>query len=162
LHEFLQRRHIDIQMRGDEFMRRIGHPGRQRDVDLKASQPRRRERPGEWLEYSPFLSIVIVTIGFGWLLEESSGKNPIVAVSNLNTYNFALLMIGLLLHWRPRSFLDSAARAVQATVGIIVHFPIYGGITGIMTDALAADGGTLATRLADVFTASAPGKATRW
>jgi short-chain fatty acids transporter len=126
---------------------RLGVP-----LEPKPAISARPARPGEWLEYSPVLSIAIVILGFGWLAQEFSGKNPIIAISNLNTYNFALLMIGLLLHWHPRGFLDSAARAVPATVGIIVHFPIYGGITGIMTGAAAVGGLTLATRLADIFT----------
>jgi short-chain fatty acids transporter len=126
---------------------RLGIP-----LETKPAVSMHPARPGEWLEYSPVLSIAIVILGFGWLAEEFAGKNPIIAISNLNTYNFALLMIGLLLHWRPRSFLDSAARAVPATVGIIIQFPIYGGITGIMTGAAAAGGLTLATRLADIFT----------
>lgn len=65
----------------------------------------------------------------GRLVQEFSTKNPILAISNLNTCNFALLTFGLLLHWRPRSFLDAAAKAVPATAGII-QFPLYGGITG--------------------------------
>jgi short-chain fatty acids transporter len=121
-------------------------------LDAKPAAAPRQRRPGEWLEYSPLLSIAIAILGFGWLLQEFSGKDPVFAISNLNTYNFALLMAGLLLHWRPRSFLDAATQAVPATTGIIVQFPIYGGIAGIMTGAAALGGSTLATRLADMFT----------
>ncbi len=123
-------------------------------IDLDAREPAsaKRSRPGEYLEFSPLLTILIVVLGLGWLVQEFSAKDPILVISNLNTYNFALLTLGLLLHWRPRSFLDAAAKAVPATVGIIVQFPFYGGITGIMTGAIGDGGVSLATRLAEAFT----------
>ncbi len=122
------------------------------DLDTTETPRARPERPGDFLEFSPILTILIVVLGLGWLAQEFATKSPILAISNLNTYNFALLMLGLALHWHPRSFLDAAAKAVPATVGIIVQFPLYGGITGIMTGAIGDGGVSLATRLAEIFT----------
>jgi short-chain fatty acids transporter len=121
------------------------------DVEAGPEAARRRERPGEWLEHSPVLTILLVALGCGWLVQEFAGKNPILALSNLNTYNFALLMLGLLLHWRPRNFLDAATRAVPTTAGMIIQFPLYGGVAAIMTGAVALDGHSLASRLAEFF-----------
>jgi len=98
-----------------------------------------RQRPGEWLEYSPILTILIIVLGFGWLVQEFSGQNFFLRMSNLNTYNFVMLMIGLLLHWRPKSFLQAAAKAVPTTVGIVIQFPFYGATAAMMT--VAATGG---------------------
>lgn len=122
-------------------------------VDLKphAGEPARRARPGEWLEFSPAPTLLIVCLGTGWLIQEFSGKNPLIAFSNLNTYNFTLLMLGLLLHWRPRDFLDSAARAVPATAGLLMQYPLYGGVAAMMTGAAAAGGTSLAEELAGFF-----------
>jgi short-chain fatty acids transporter len=122
------------------------------DLGSKAPLAARPERPGDFLEFSPILTVLIVSLGAGWLVREFATKNPILAISNLNTYNFALLTLGLLLHWRPRSFLDAAAKAVPATTGIIIQFPLYGGVTGIMTGAIADGGASLATHLAELFT----------
>jgi short-chain fatty acids transporter len=122
------------------------------DLDTREPAPATRKRAGEFLEFSPILTILIVALGLGWLVQEFATKNPILAISNLNTYNFTLLILGILLHWHPRSFLDAAAGAVPATVGIIVQFPFYGGITGIMTGAIGDGGVSLATRLAELFT----------
>lgn len=51
---------------------------------------------------------------------------------DINGFIFYALMLGLILHWRPinyvRSF-DAAARTVGA---ILLQFPLYGGIMGIM------------------------------
>jgi short-chain fatty acids transporter len=121
------------------------------DVATKLEPLPPRERPGQWLEYSPVLTLLLVALGAGWLTQEFSSKNPILAISNLNTYNFALLMLGLLLHWRPKSFLNAAAKAVPSTVGILIQFPLYGGVTAIMTGAVGLEAQSLAPRLAEVF-----------
>ncbi len=122
------------------------------DVATKLKPLPPRERPGEWLEYSPLISLLLVALGGAWLAQEFASKNAILAISNLNTYNFALLMLGLLLHWRPRNFLNAATKSVPATAGILIQFPLYGGVTAIMT-AATPQGHSLALRLAEFFTA---------
>ncbi|MEO5626202.1 MAG: TIGR00366 family protein [Dokdonella sp.] len=112
-------------------------------------------RPREWLEYSPLLSVALGVLGIAWLGKEIAGKGFVSAISNLNTYNFLFLIAGLLLHWRPRRFLDSVARAVPATTGVLIQFPLYGGIAGILTSAKGSDGQTLAHHLATLFVAIA-------
>jgi short-chain fatty acids transporter len=121
------------------------------DVTTKVAPLPPRDRPGEWLEYSPLLTLLLVALGGGWLAQEFVGKDPILAISNLNTYNFLLLMLGLLLHWRLKSFLNAATKAVPATAGILMQFPLYGGVTMILTAAAGAGGHTLALRLAAFF-----------
>jgi short-chain fatty acids transporter len=108
-------------------------------------------RPAEWLEHSPILTILIVALGVLWIIGEFAGKNPFIALSNLNTYNFVLFMIALLLHWRPRSYLKAAATAVPAIAGVLVQFPFYGGIATILTTAKGYDGHTLSDWLANGF-----------
>ena len=115
------------------------------------SEPPKRERPGEWLEYSPLLTVIVVALGGGWLVQEFAAKDPIVAISNLNTYNLLFLMLGLLLHWRPRSFLDAVGRAVPATAGVLIQFPLYGGIAAIMTAAKGFGGYSVADQVAHAF-----------
>jgi short-chain fatty acids transporter len=110
-----------------------------------------RKRPGEWLEYSPVLSLAIGALGLGWLLHEFSDKPFVAAIANLNTYNFLFLTLGILLHWRPRSFLNAVARAVPSTTGVLIQFPLYGGIAAILTQAKGQDGATLAHHLAGLF-----------
>lgn len=110
-----------------------------------------RQKPGEWLEYSPLLTLVVVALGGGWLIQEFAAKNAVLAISNLNTYNLLFLMLGMLLHWRPRSFLNAIAKAVPATSGVIIQFPLYGGIAAMMTTAKGANGHTIADLIAHAF-----------
>lgn len=108
-------------------------------------------RPGEWLEHSPLLTILVVALGAIWIGHEFSGKDPVLAISNLNTYNFVFLMIGMLLNWRPRRFLAAIAKSVPSVAGVLIQFPLYGGIAYILTKAGGADGHTLAHLLSHFF-----------
>lgn len=110
-----------------------------------------RTRPGEWLEYSPLLSVLIGLMGLGWLGHEFATKHAVTAIANLNTYNFLFLTVGLLLHWRPRSFLDAVKRSVPSTTGVLIQFPLYGGIAALLTQAKGHGGVALAHRLSELF-----------
>ncbi|MFK2893141.1 short-chain fatty acid transporter [Dyella flagellata] len=120
-------------------------------VDMSTPALPARSRPGEWLEYSPLLSILIGVLGLGWLGHEFTSKPAVSAIANLNTYNLLFLTVGLLLHWRPRSFLNAVTRAVPSTAGVLIQFPLYGGIAALLTHAAGADGQTLAHRLSGLF-----------
>lgn len=109
------------------------------------------ERPGDWLECSPLLTLIVVALGAVWAWHEFSSQNPIVAIGNLNTYNFILLMLGMLCHWRPQRFLRAVAQSVPGTAGILIQFPVYGGIATILTQAVNADGLSLSHSLAQFF-----------
>lgn len=88
--------------------------------------------PAEWLEHAPVLSIIVGLIGLAYLAEVLAARGPLAAL-DLNTYNLLFLMLGLLLHWRPRSFTRAVNGAVPATSGVLIQFPFYGGIFGIIT-----------------------------
>ncbi len=108
-------------------------------------------RPGEWLERSPLLTLLLCALGFGWLAQEFMAKSPLIAIAGLNTYNLLFLMIGMLLHWRPRSFLDAVSRSVPSTAGVIIQFPLYGAIAAMLTAAKGDGGHTLSDRIAHLF-----------
>jgi short-chain fatty acids transporter len=115
----------------------------------------RAARPGEWLEYAPWLNVVIAALGAAWLVHEFVAKGAVAAISNLNTYNFLFLMLGLLLCWRPRVFLDAVGRGVPSISGVLVQFPLYGGIAAIITAAIGRGGTSIAHHLATFFTEAA-------
>lgn len=54
---------------------------------------------------------------------------------DLNTVIMYLLAAALLLHRSPDAFMHAAARAAAGCAGIIVQFPLYAGIMGIMVAA---------------------------
>jgi short-chain fatty acids transporter len=122
-------------------------------VDPSFSLPKlaQRQRPGEWLEYSPVLTLILVALAGGWLAREFASKPAVTAISGLNTYNFLFIMLGALLHWRPRSFLDAVARAVPTTTGVLIQFPLYGSIAAIMTTVKGGEGQTVAHHISTFF-----------
>ncbi len=91
-----------------------------------------RTVPGERPEYSPLLSLAIGALGMAYLGQMIAARG-IVAAVDLNTFNFTFIIAGLLLHWRPRSFVRAVNQAVPATAGVLIQFPFYGGIFGIVT-----------------------------
>ncbi len=115
----------------------------------------RRTRPGEWLEFNPLLNVGIALLGALWLFNEFSSKGVASAISNLNTYNFLFVMLGLLLCWRPRTFLDRVTRAVPSVTGVLIQFPLYGGIAALITNAAGRDGASIAHHLSIFFTEAA-------
>jgi short-chain fatty acids transporter len=99
-------------------------------IDPGKVEPRRT--PAEWLEYAPILSIGIGVLGLSYVGLVLLERGPLAAL-DLNTYNLLFLMAGLLLHWRPRSFTRAVNNSVPATAGVLIQFPFYGGIFGIVT-----------------------------
>ena len=103
-----------------------------------------RHTPGEWLEYSPFLTIVIALLGFGYLAREVS-LNGLGILLQLNQYIFMFLVVGLLLHWRPKSFVQAIGAAITPVGGVLIQYPMYAGIVKMLTES------GLATQMAHFF-----------
>jgi short-chain fatty acids transporter len=123
------------------------------DVDLTQRQEGLppRQQPGEWLEHSPVLTVLLVVLAIGWLVQEFTRQSAIVAISNLNTYNFLFLMLGLLLHWKPKRFLNAVAKSVPATTGVLIQFPFYAAISYVLTAARNPDGASVSDVIAHAF-----------
>ncbi len=108
-------------------------------------------QPGEWLEHSPVLTVLVALLAAGWIYNEFARQNAMIAISNLNTYNFLFIMAGLLLHWRPKRFLEAVKKAVPATSGVLIQFPLYGGIAAILTQPKNGAGLTVSDQIAHAF-----------
>jgi short-chain fatty acids transporter len=119
-----------------------------RDDAIRMAAP---QKPGEWLEHSPLLTVLLALLAGGWLFYEFSRQSAILAISNLNTYNFLFVMAGLLLHWRPKRFLAAVAKSVPATAGVLIQFPLYGTIAAIITQAKNAAGLTVSDQITHAF-----------
>jgi short-chain fatty acids transporter len=91
------------------------------------------ERPGEWLEYSPLLTIMLSACGIAYLVREVLDRGAGI-ILELNHYVFAFLIAGLLLHWRPRSFMRAVSAGVPSVAGVLIQYPLYAGIVKMMTE----------------------------
>jgi short-chain fatty acids transporter len=83
-----------------------------KEDEIKVAPPK---QPGEWLEHSPLLTVLLALLAGGWIVLEFSRQHWMIAISSLNTYNFIFIMAGLLLHWRPKRFLAAVAKCLSVS-----------------------------------------------
>jgi short-chain fatty acids transporter len=122
------------------------------DLDDQNDEVPPRSRPGEWLEYSRILPALAGLLTLGWLVSQLLSKSVLSVVSSLNGYLLVFLVLGLVLHGTPRRFLQAVAKAVPATGGILVQFPLYAAMAAILTKAKGSGGHTVSDLLAELFT----------
>jgi len=84
----------------------------------------------QWLNWWPGFNLIIAAAGLIWLGWEVAGKG-IAGSITLNNVNLFFLMLGILFHWRPWSFLKATEDAGKAVWGIVIQFPFYAGIFGL-------------------------------
>jgi short-chain fatty acids transporter len=113
-------------------------PGRADD----ARRPSHEAKPtpgsvSERLDDSPVLLLPVVALAFVYLVRVVASRATSVAGAlnalDFNTINLFFLMLGAALHWRPSSLMRAARDGTPATWGVLLQFPFYGGIFGIMT-----------------------------
>jgi short-chain fatty acids transporter len=94
------------------------------------------ERIGERLEHSPMVLLPVVVVGLIYLVRSIMARSSSLATAvnafDFNTINLFLLMLGALLHWTPASLMRAVRDAVPSAAGILLQFPFYAGIFGIM------------------------------
>ena len=101
--------------------------------------------PGAWLEHSRLLPLAIVALGGAYLARYFlRAPEPLNAIT-LNTVNLTFLLLGFLLHGTPARLMHAVQRATPAVWGVILQFPFYAGIAGVIT------GTHLNERLANLF-----------
>jgi short-chain fatty acids transporter len=101
--------------------------------------------PAQWFEHSPILSWFVVALGTAYLVRYfAATDNPLNAIT-LNVINLAFLLVGFLLHGTPARLMRAVHDATPAVWGVILQFPFYAGIAGIITST------QLNERLAAVF-----------
>ncbi len=106
-------------------------------------------RPGERPEHSPWLTLSFVALSLGYLIHSLRQAPSLLEAINLNTINLTLLALGALLHRTPARLQRAFATATPAVWGVILQFPFYGGIAGILASA------GLNARIADLFVGAA-------
>jgi short-chain fatty acids transporter len=92
-----------------------------------------RTKPGEWLEYSPLLTILVAALLVVYLIDVfRTSPQGVLAALDLNTFNLIFLTAGLLLQWRPKRFLRAVTEVIPGTTGVIIQFPLYAVIFGMI------------------------------
>lgn len=85
--------------------------------------------PAEKLENSQIVSLLIGLMGLAFIVYHFVVNGFDL---NINIVNFIFLFLGILLHKTPKRFLDTVTNGVKNAGGIIIQFPFYAGIMGMM------------------------------
>jgi short-chain fatty acids transporter len=103
--------------------------------------------PADRMENSKILWGLTVVMGFTFIIHYfiTSGFNL-----GLDLVNFIFMFVGILLHGTLRRYIDAVIEAVKGAGGIILQFPFYAGIMGMMVGA-NADGVSLAGVISNGF-----------
>jgi short-chain fatty acids transporter len=103
--------------------------------------------PAEKMENSKIIWAITVVMGFGYIVYHFSTKGFDLG---LNIVNFIFMFVGILLHGTLRRYIDAIIEAAKGASGIILQFPFYAGIMGMMTG-VNADGASLAGVISNGF-----------
>lgn len=103
--------------------------------------------PAERLENNRLLSLLVVISAVVYLVIHFS-RNGLDL--NLNIVNTIFLALGVLFHKTPIRYVRAIDEAVKGAGGIVLQFPFYAGIMGLMTGS-NAEGVNLASVITNVF-----------
>ena len=96
---------------------------------LRFFGPSDGETPSERAENSVFITLLISAMGLGWLeYQVLQGQFKLT----FNNLNFLFLFLGMLFQGTPIRYVRSVAEGTQGCAGIILQFPLYFGILGII------------------------------
>jgi len=101
--------------------------------------------PGARLEHSALLMWLIVLLGSVYLVRYFMQAGEPLNALNINVVNLSFLLVGFLLHRTPARLMYAVQAATPAVWGVLLQFPFYAGIAGIITATRLND------QLADLF-----------
>ncbi|WP_312698930.1 short-chain fatty acid transporter [Sedimentibacter sp.] len=86
--------------------------------------------PADKMERSKILWLITLAMGFAYIVYNFTkvGLNL-----SLDFVNFIFMYVGILLHGSLRKYIDAITDAASSAGGIILQFPFYAGIMGMMT-----------------------------
>ncbi|WP_421854312.1 short-chain fatty acid transporter [Marinomonas sp.] len=138
------------------LLNRLMHPAPQDTVTINAEllkeqvveTPNKADMsPAERLENSRVLSLLLGVMGFAYVIYYFVNNGFAL---NLNIVNFTFLFSAVLLHGTPKSLLNSVSQGARNCSGILLQFPFYAGIMGMMT-ATGDSGASLAGVISQAF-----------
>jgi len=105
-------------------------------ADVKHTETMYVENPerntfAKWIDNSHWICWLIGGFGLIWCIKlyAAQGMNGLT----INNFNFTMLMLGIVLCGTPERFCQACIASVGAVWGVIIQFPLYAGIFGIIT-----------------------------
>ncbi len=113
--------------------------------DLKDFKDLKDITPAQRLEQSPILSWAIALLLAAYVVVKLGFRDGSL---DLGTVIMIFLSLGLMLHGTPMAYVRAFGKATTGAAGIILQFPLYAGIMGIITG-IGASGIRLGDVIAD-------------
>ncbi len=117
------------------------------DAPVPAKLNRKNMTPVEKLENSMLVTILISVLGFAYIIIYFIERGFSL---NLDIVNLIFMFAGILLHRTPRRYLNALMDSTKSAGPILLQFPFYAGIMGMMNGA-NIDGVSLASLITNMF-----------
>lgn len=105
--------------------------------------------PAEKIEHNKVLWVITLVLGFAYIIYYFATKGFNL---DLNIVNMIFMFLGILLHGDLRKYVDAIGEAAGGAAGILLQFPFYAGIMGLMVATNPETGVSLASIIANFFT----------
>ncbi len=104
------------------------------------------DTPADKMEHSKILWVITLVLGFAYIIYYFVQGGSL----GLNIVNMIFMFLGILFHGDLRRYVDAIGEAAGGAAGVLLQFPFYAGIMGLMV-ATNAEGVSLAGTLSNFF-----------
>lgn len=108
----------------------IADPERLRAEDLAKAPPEIENTLGAMLDRAWILNIGLACLGLFAIFGELRRSHGAI---DLNIVILLLVLLGLILHWRPVAYVVAIKNAARISGPLVLQYPLYGGLMGIIT-----------------------------
>ena len=108
------------------------------------------QTPADKIEHSRILWVITLVLGFVYIVYYFVQKGFNL---DLNIVNMIFMFLGILAHGSLRRYVDAIGDASTTAAGVLMQFPFYAGIMGMMVGA-DANGNSLGSVITDVMMAA--------
>jgi short-chain fatty acids transporter len=108
----------------------ITDPERLHKEDEAKAPPEVADTIGARLDQAWILNVLLAALGTFALVMELRRSHGLV---DLNVVIITLVILGLVLHWRPIAYTHAVKNAARICGSLILQYPLYGGLMGIIT-----------------------------
>lgn len=98
--------------------------------DLFEDPPRPIRTLPDFLERTPLVPVLLAVLIL-WAMARFAAESSLLRMG-LNEINMLMLALGLVAHGSIRSYAAAAERGARGCAGIILQFPLYAGIMGVL------------------------------
>ncbi|MCD8045795.1 MAG: TIGR00366 family protein [Clostridiales bacterium] len=108
------------------------------------------DTPAKYMEQSMILTYICVVLGAVYIIYYFVTSGDILNSLTLNIVNLIFLVLGMAFHKTPIGYVNAITDAVKGAGGIILQFPFYAGIQGMMV-ATGSTGVSVASAISNAF-----------